>query len=312
MDTDSARKPWFRKTRYIVLILFVVILLIAALFQVGPATPKTRAQVALDGAITYFVTNYNYTLGLIPESPGSQVYWLTPDNYFAGLALTRFSSSNQTTLSFGSALYAAVTGYDATIPGALLRSQYTALNSTSAYFSCPTDYAISWSTGGQAAGGNGSAVLMTTVNNQSPLCASQNYADLYFLQAIYYHRLGNTTAADSFYQSGAKDFDGEGFVDLVNQGAPESAMTYQTSKVALYVYATICLGEQTTATNLAVAESTLLHMQVNSTGGFAATYGPNLTALNAPSVSPTSGVNTETTALAALALELMVNPSASC
>ena len=202
------------------------------------------------------------------------------------------------------ALSTALSGYEATLPAGLRQSQYAALNSTKAHFDCSSNYALSWSAGGQAAGGNGSAILMTTANNQSPACASQNYADLLFLQAVYNHRLGDSTAAASYYQLGANDFDGKGFVDLANQGSAQGTLTYQTYKVALYVYSTICLGEQANAPSLPVAESTLLHMQSNSTGGFATSYGAGIT--------PTSGVNTETTALAALALELMNSPSSSC
>ncbi|MDG7007173.1 MAG: hypothetical protein JRN06_02880 [Nitrososphaerota archaeon] len=304
MQTESPRKPWYTRPKYIILIAVLAVLLLFSLYPVGPSGPKPKSQVALDSAITYFANNYNFTLGLIPETPGSHVYWLVSDNYLADLALTRYSSSNQSTANFGAALSTALSGYEATLPAVLRQSQYSALNSTKAYFGCSADYALSWSTGGVAAGGNGSAVLMTTANDQGPACASQNYADLLFLQAIYSHRLGDSTAAASYYQTGAKDFDGKGFVDLANQGSAQGTLTYQTYKVALYVYATICLGEQANAPNLAAAESTLLHMQSNSTGGFATSYGSGIT--------PTSGANTETTALAALALELMISPSSSC
>ncbi len=312
MDTEGPRKPWYTRFRYIVLVILLAALLVFSLFPLVPSTPKTRDQVALDRAITYFARNYNNTLGLIPETPGSQVYWLASDNYLADLALTRYSSSNQSTISFGAVIFTALSGYEATIPSSLLQSQYSALNSTRGYFDCSADYSISWSKGGQPAAGSGSAVLKITANNQSPSCAAQNYADLLFLQAIYYHRLGNSSAAASYYQAGAKDFDGRGFVDSANQGSTQSTLTYQTYKVALYIYASICLGQEAGATNLSLAKSTLLYLQDNSTGGFATSYAPNLTSLNAPSISPTSGVNTETTALAALALELMVAPSGSC
>jgi len=304
LETQPPKTAWYRKTRYIVILAFLVILLIFTFVPLESSPPKSRNQVALDRAVDYFVSNYNETLGLIPEYPGSHVYWLSSDNYLASLALTRYSSSNTSTMSYGDVLFAALAGYEATLPPALMHSQYSALNSTGGYFDCSANYVVSWSSGGQIATGNGSAVLMTTVNNQGPSCASQNYADLLFLQAIYYHRVGNTTAAADYYQQGAKDYDGRGFVDLANEGSNQTALSYQTYKVALYVYASICLGEQASATNLPTAEITLLHMQSNSTGGFATSYGSGIT--------PTSGVNTETTALAALALELMITPTGTC
>lgn len=309
MAASPPSRPWYTKFRYVLLVGVLAVLVVVSLVPLAPSAPKTRNEVALDRAIAYFVNNYNYTVGLVPASPGSQVYRLSSDNYLTSLALKRYSSSNQTTTSYGAVIFTALSGYESTLPAALKQNQYSALNSTEASFGCPADYTVSWSTGGQAAVGNGSVVMTTTANNQSPSCAGQNYADLLFLQAVYYHRLGNSADAAAQYQAGAKDFDGTGFVDLADQG---SAPAYQTLKVALYVYATICLGEQANATSLPAAESTLLAMQSNSTGGFAASYGPNLTSLNAAGVSPTSGVNTETTALAALALELMISPSSAC
>ena len=312
MDTGTPGKPWYRKSRYIILIGVLVILLLFSFFPVGPTTQKPRDLVALDGAVNYFVRNYNNTLGLIPEAPGSNTYWLGSDNYLVTLAVGRYSSGNQSTANFASALEVALSGYSSTLPPQLAQNQYMALNSTGGSFACSADYTVSWTTGGQPAPGSGPAVLKTTANDQSPSCAGQDYADLLFLQALHYHRVGNSTAAAAYYQAGAKDFDGSGFVDIANQGSTQSTLTYQTYKVALYVYASICLGQQATATNLPKAESTLLLMQDNSTGGFATAYTGNLTNLTEPSITPAPGVNTETTALAALALELMLTPTASC
>ena len=312
MDTESGRKPWYTKFRYIIMIGLLAALLIFALFPTAPSAPKPKDQVALDGAITYFARNYNDTLGLIPETPGGHVYWLASDNYLVDLVLLRYSSSNQSTISFGNVIRTALSGYESTLPAALTQNQYSALTSTRAFFGCSTDYAVTWSAGGRPAAGNGSAVMMTTANDGSPACSGQNYADLLFLQAVYYHRLGNSTAALSFYQAGAKDFDGRGVLDLANQGSTQSTLTYQTYKLALYVYASICLGEQGSAADLATAESNLMFMQYDYSGGFATSYGPNLTSLSGPNVTPTSGANTETTALAAQALELKIAPTSYC
>ncbi|MDE1858788.1 MAG: hypothetical protein KGI26_06965, partial [Thaumarchaeota archaeon] len=284
----------------------LVIIVLVGLFPAAPA-PKSRDQVALDRAVEYFVKNYNATLGLVSETPGSNVYWLYSDNYLASLALGRYSQSNQSAANFALVLREAVGGYLATLPSTVGQNQYSSLNSTAAYFSCSADYTISWSGPGQASLGNGSAVLKTTANNHSPSCAGQNYADLLFLQAVHYHRAGNSALATSTYSQAASDFEGSGFVDLQNNGTATSSSSttvYQTYKLALYVYATYCLGVQQSATNLAAAQTTLLHLQDNSTGGFYTSYvqGP----------THASAVNTETTALAALALELMIHPTSSC
>jgi hypothetical protein len=315
LETEAPRPPWYRRWRYIIPIGLLVILLVVSIFPVAPLPPKSRDQAALDRTIYYFASNYNTTLGLIPEFPGSHTYWLSSDNYLAALAIEKYSTSNQSTISFASALESALGGYSSTLPTTLEQNQYAALNSTKAYFDCSANYAISWSAGGQTVAGNGSAILETTANDQSLSCASENYADLLLLQAIHYHRIGNTAQATLLYQNASKDFDGTGFVDISNQIGSSTGdigslvPIYQTYKLALYVYSTYCLGVQSTASNLSMATATLLHLQSNSTGGFSTSYS---TKSNGVVIATTSGVNTETTALSALALELAINPSASC
>ena len=309
MSVDVS-KPWYRRRRYQIPVAALIILLVISFLPPLQGSPSPN-QVRLNRAVDYFANTYVAKVGLIPEAPGSHGFWLYSDNYLSALALSRYGSGNQSTAGFASAIAAAVGGYGSTLPAALLRSQYTALNSTTASFDCSANYAISWASGGARAPENGSATVMTTSNDQSPSCGSQNYADLLLLQAVYNHRLGNESAALGYYQNAAKDFDGRGFVDLANSGQAGTRV-YQTYKVALYVYATYCLSQQASASNLAAAERTMLYMQSNSTGGFATSYQADLTALNAPGVTAASGANTETTALAALAIELMINPSSQC
>jgi len=272
----------------------LVIYLLAFVFT----PPPSPAQVRLNLAVDYFANNYNETTGLIPETPGSHTFWLYSDNYLATLAISRYDPSNQSTSGFATSLNVAFEGYLSTLPGSLARSQYTALNSTSAYFDCSTNYSIGWTSKGQLVT-SGSAVIMTTSNSGSPACASQNYADLLFLQALYYHRLGNSNESSTYFTLGAADFDGKGLADSAFNGT-----LYQTYKLALYVYASSCLGHASGA-SFAAANSTLWAMQDTSSGGFYTGYNSAL------SHSGTM-VNTETTALAALALEQLIKPSSSC
>ena len=309
MGAEAAPKPWYRKLRYQFMVAALAALLLLSFVSPLAQPPLSPYQVRLNGTIDYFAHNYDPSAGLIPVTPGSHTFWLYSDNYLAALAISRYDARNQSTSNFATALEAALGGYAATLPPGVAQNQYAALNSTAASFGCSASYAISWSSGGVLVPGNGSAAIMTTSNDQSPACAAQNYVDLLLLQAVYYHRLGDATAATSYYQAAARDVDGSGFVDLANAGSATGTRAYQSYKVALYVYATYCLGRQASTTNLAAAESTLLYMQSNSTGGFATSYGVSL---SGPGVSPSSGVNTETTALAALALELMISPSSSC
>jgi hypothetical protein len=192
----------------------------------------------------------------------------------------------------------AIHGYLSTAPWKLTQNQYTALNSTTWSFNCSLPYAISWSQSGAVVGGTASTAIMTTANDWKPDCASQNYADLYLLQAVYYHRLGNSSGALYFLNKAAADFNGVGFTDLAS-----NSTLYPTYKVALYAYASSCLG-QTSEASFGGAVSILFSMQDNKTGGFFTGYtGP---------AHPNSSVNTETTALAAIALEQVIKPSSSC
>ncbi|MDG6909420.1 MAG: hypothetical protein JRN08_03535 [Nitrososphaerota archaeon] len=308
METQNPPRPWYKRLRYIIPIGLLVVLLVAALVPVPPGPPETRDQVALNRTIAYFADNYNVTTGLIPETPGSHAYWLYSDNYLATLAVARYSADNQSTGGFASALEAALGGYLATLPAPLGQNQYQALNSTRGYFDCSAAYTVSWSTGGSSAPGNGSAIVRTTANDQSPACAGQNYADLLFLQAVYYHRAGSVSQGLALYRQGAADFDGAGMRDVpFGEAASGSYGQYQTYKLALYLYAGTCLGQQSSDPNYPKLLPILLHQQDNSTGGFDTFYTGLANARN-----PGAGANTETTALAALALELVISPSGTC
>ncbi len=299
METTPASKPWYRKRRYqAILVILVILLLLTLLPYIIPVivTPK---QAILNRTIDYFANNYDVTTGLIPEVPLGHVYWLYSDNYLAMLAIERYDVTNSSTANFASALHVAFEGYAATLPSSIDQNQYTALNSTDALFGCSANYAVSWSNGGQIAPGNGTAILMTTANNQGPSCASENYADLLFLQALYYHKLGNSSASTTFYNLGSADFNGKGIADKAFDGT-----TYQTYKLALFVYTSACLG-YTSSQSFVAANSTLWAMQDTTSGGFFSGYNAALSHVG-------SQVNTETTALAALAIEQLNRPSTSC
>ena len=309
MEEAGAPRSWYRTHRYQVLALIVAALLIASLVPSlfkGSASPN---QVRLNMTIDYFAHNYNGTVGLIPEFPGGNTYWLYSDNYLVILAVARYDPGNQSTSGFARALEAAFGGYSATLPPAFAQNQYRALNSSLAYFDCSTDRTLSWT----GAGGSeaGPAVLKTTSNDGDPSCASQNYADLLLLRALYQHKVDNAGGALSLYRNATADFDGYGLADLPYTSASSgSYQVYQTYKLAIYVYATYCLAEQASSPGLGAATRTLLSLQSNSTGGFATGYTRD--PAGGSGITPNGGANTETTALAALALELMINPSNAC
>jgi hypothetical protein len=306
LEVGNASRPWYKRRKYQFLIVVLAALLLLSFLPYLYHPPAPPGQIRLNRTIDYFSHNYNFTIGLIPEYPGSNTFWLYSDNYLTALAISRYDPTNGSTSGFASAIVTALGGYRATLPPSLLQNQYTSLNSTSTSFNCSKDYELSWSATNQSSTAGGTATLKTTANDLGNTCASQNYADLYFLQAVYYHRLKNDSAAMRFYQLGASDFDGVGIKDIpfMTPGSG-SFNSYQTYKLALYLYAGTCLGTQTSDPNYPKLLNILQMQQDNSTGGFNTGYS----SLTLPS-SPHP--NTETTALAALAMELQIKPTSSC
>jgi hypothetical protein len=288
-------------------VIVVAVIAISAFGYFVPSAPKSPNQVALNKTVAYFVHNYDPRVGLISGTPGGNTYWLYSDNYLASLALSRYDSNNQSTTNFALAISQALGGYAATLPQSDVVSQYTALNSTSAAFSCPLTFLLSWSAppSGQPPG-PGSATIETTANNGDSSCASQNYADILMLQAILGHVNGSTAQATIVLQKVRGLFDGTGFADIAFANSNSSSRgVYQTYKLALYVIASTCLGASSTDTSLPTIEGLMLHLQENSTGGFFSGY-------TSPGNHGSTVVNTETTALASLALKAMLDPSAAC
>jgi hypothetical protein len=304
VETGGQSKPFYRKARYIILIGILVALLLFSFLSGSIVPPKSSDQSRLDRTIYYFAQAYDPTTGLVAQAHGSSVFWLYPDNYLASLAIGRYAPANSSTSSFAMALSAAVGGYLATLPQQYNASEFTALNSTAASFNCPSKYTLSW-TPQVNASASAKAEISTQSNTGSQTCASGNYADLLLLQAIWFHRFGDSSKASSFYSLASADFNGKGFSDAVYNGT-----YYRTSNLALYVYASSCLGEN--SSTYTSAERLLFSLQDNSTGGFYQGYTVNLSALNAPESTPVGGVTTEATALASLVLDQLVHPISGC
>lgn len=269
------------------LVITIVIILIAAVgayvisTQLQSRTSSTQTSTGpalkqnLAGAANYLVVNYNPTLGLIPETPGSNVYWLYSDNFLASLALSQYGESNTTIAKFASDLSVSLSNY---LPLGSTVNQYTTLElGTCEYDSAINDTVLV----------TGSARIETVDNNGSGTLSETQYADIAFLDAVCQYHNGNTQAAMAAYQEGAKMFNGIGLVDLPFNKTQQ----YQTYKLALFIFASVVLGQP--VNNAAL--STLLMMQAPD-GGFYTGY-------NASYSHGTTLTNTETTSLALLAVE---------
>ena len=259
-------------------------------------------------AVNYLAANYNKTIGLIHESPEpgtspmAMISWcsltlvaeplqtqfrdtynLYSDNFLASLVLWNYDPSNSTLTEMAQNITNTTRTY-LTQGGVTPINQWMVLAESMFAFNASKGFIVAFL-------GNG-ATIKTRQNNQtSGYLTPQNYADVAFEQAIYYHQLRKDASATAAYRNGTKHWDGLGFRDCVNPNGG----TYATYKLALYIYCSKLLGVTTTFYHKAL--STLLATQNKTSGGFRTSYDSNL--------QPTSGTNTETTSTAILALNLV-------
>jgi len=231
----------------------------------------------LGDAASYLVKNYDPTVGLVPETPGSCVFWLYSDNFLAATALLQYGhgQGNATLTTTASNILTSVSKYHGALGGA--ENQYTLLMSPPCEVNASHDYTVFASRGLQ---------IKATLNNGTGELSDRQYADVAFLQAVCLYDQGNSTGAMAAYDVGRGMFDGFGLRDLpYNQTG-----LYQTYKLALYTYASDILNQPINESAL----TTLMRMQALS-GGFYTGYDASYS---------TSGTltNTETTSLAILAL----------
>jgi len=233
----------------------------------------------ITSAVNYLTSTYNPHLGLIPETPNSSAYWLYSDNFLAAWALSQYPNASAAVAHTAANISQSISDYHL---GNIV-NQYEAMQvSSSCVFHAANNYTVSSSGGVQ---------IKVIVNNGTGILNHTQYADIAFLDALCQNSHGNTSAALAAYNIGAKMFDGTGLRDLpYNQ-----TQQYQTYKLALFIFAAADLNQPINLTAL----STLLRMQAAS-GGFYTGYDAGYS-------HGTTMTNTETTSLALLALEMVVN-----
>ena len=269
----------------------VLTLLVITTFASFGSTPARAASPDIaqveDSAVSCLVRNYNSTIGLIHESPNSpalrNTYWLYSDNYLASLALSQSDSGNSTVATIVQSVTKNTEGYLTRLPSAV--NQYLALETALYSFDNSSNYVVTTTRG---------AAIEVTLNNGTGTLSPNQYADVAFLEAISYARSGDMGSARTAWGDGNAVWDGRGFADQAyTDPESQSRHEYQTYKLALYVYASELTGEPYDS----VAFNQLLKMQ--------AMGGPGSGCFNTgytSSLVNDTGVNTETTSLALLAL----------
>ena len=255
---------------------------------------QTDLDRILDNAVNYLCLNFNTSLDLICNSPDDSnpqlknTYYLYSDNYLASLVLKNHEPYNETLTAMADDITDAMREYLAIAEAAdpifaNHANQYMALDQKVYAFNDHRNYEITQLLNQSTVNG---ASIATTINNLPNYLCPKEYSDISFLQAIYFHEIGDLNNSKTAYDYWADRYDGKGFPDqaFLVEGS------YTTYKLALYIYASKLLERNYSQT----AYDTLLSMQ-QSNGGYATFYDTTLQAI--------SSTNTETTSLAVLCLD---------
>jgi len=205
------------------------------------------------------------------------------DNYLANIVLGESDAGNETEERIEANITSTMNRYLADSPPPV--NQYLALGTMSTPFDYSHDYALTTLKG---------ATIKITLNNWFGGMNWLKFADVAFLEATAFYNRGDYSLARQSWSKGQAMWDGKGFNDLAFEFSP-SGQQYQTYKLALYVYSSLLLNETFNEDAL----NQLLAMQAKSgfrTGCFFTGYSPDM--------QINSDVNTETTSLAVLALDL--------
>lgn len=277
------------------LVVLVIFLIGTPVLHSFVTAQNTQVDLALPAAINYLVVNYNSTVGLIPEVPHGNTYWLYSDSFLALLALEQYNNQypgNLTVTNIAANIEGNLSKYIVEVPNVNLLNQYMVLNTSSktlnpSIFNASNSYTVTKDFG---------AIINITLNNGTGVLSSANYADISFLEAVYSNNIGQSNNANGNYTIGSQMFDGTGMNDSVFQTGNQAGQ-YQTYKLALYIYASKVLNYVLPQN----VEADLLKMQGTS-GGFYTGYDSSFS-------NNGTNTNTETTSLAILALLPTPTPS---
>jgi hypothetical protein len=257
---------------FALLIFSALALILHSSFFISQSAIDTQV---LPRAVNFLLNQYNSTIGLDAEYPNATTYWLYSDNFLASYVLQNVNPPNTTLVNISTNISRTLSGYLAVVPNPL--NHYMILNSSVFAFYTSANYNVTHI---------GGSTIAITLNNGTSKLNPNNYADIAFLEALYYNKNGQKGEAVSLFENGSSMYNGIGMNDSAFRG------TYQTYKLALYIYSAEFLDQNYSAS----AETTLLKMQ-GSNGGFYTGY-------NACDSTAGTLTNVETTSLAILALSV--------
>jgi hypothetical protein len=258
-----------RKTVAVMMVsLLILLAAVATIFSLYVGSSQNYSA-ATRRATDYLVANYNPSIGLVSETQKGDTYFVYSDNFLAAYVLGR--SGNSTLRAIAANITSTDNRYLATVPDP--ENQYQVISSSNGTFFASNNYVLARV---------GSSVIETTLNNGTSTLSPASYADIAFLEALYWHQVRGGYVFNDF-TLGVHLYDGRGFKDQA------LADTYQTYELALYDY----VGKIVGATLPRDLDANLAKLQAPD-GGFYTGYTSDF--------SPTGSTDTETTSLAILAL----------
>lgn len=146
------------------LVVLVIFLIFTPILHSLVTAKNTQEESDLPDAINYLVVNYNSTVGLIPEVPHGNTYWLYSDNFLAFLALEHYNNQypgNLTVTNIAANIEGNLSKYIAEVPNVNLLNQYMVLNTSSktlnpSIFNASSSYTVAKDFG---------AIINITLNN---------------------------------------------------------------------------------------------------------------------------------------------------
>jgi hypothetical protein len=261
----------------------LVPLLLLIIFLISLTVPLTQdpslKSHASASAISYLVTNYNRTIGLIPEIPHGNTYWIYSDNLLASIVLSSHPE-NKTLIDIASNISTTMDRYITNLAHGA--NQYLVFYSGIGAFNASGNYDLA---------NDGGATISITLNNGSLPLDPSSYGDIALLEAIYYQYHRDHSNASRYFQLGRAMYDGIGIKDTVFTSGPEAGI-YQTYKLALFILAARVLEE-----SIPDNATSILTSQQATNGGFSTGYR-----YQGGTLESAGSTNTETTSLAILAL----------
>lgn len=242
-------------------------------FQAHASGSTNNDDIAFDlqKAQSYILSQYDPSLGLVRENEHIEKYWLWSDNELAAAALRGYTPNISENITKSILNY--MEDYGA------FRSAYGAILGKDTSFLAPLNKNVT------------DKVWYTDFSTGNTELQCADYADIAFLKAIHYYKIGDYAQSTECYLAGQRMFDGTGFKDKA-YAADDNR--YSTYKVALWkIAAELARGGDEDVIVAGKADEILTKLQDAETGGVYTHYRSGFV--------QDSQTNVETTSLAIFA-----------